>query len=953
MAADYAISTMKVTVLAVLFFLCIALGTAVVTMQFHVNQERIVLQSIKKKRPQQQQQQQDGKLKATTTTTASTTIQSIDPTSDIFSFQSTPIPPPPPDGYDIKTIGEAYWKQAASFLQDWDSILLNSNQESSHPHHQDLLIPTLENYKQVPYYPHLALERAAEYGHPLAQYYMANAHASGIWPFDNIDSTTTTSTTTTAVTKLQVMEEWSNQEHPQVAKSFVLWHMSAMAGNIEAAMALAHRLDETSHKEQQHCNVQALAYYEAAAHGIMDQLEASTHSRAKALPQMDRHVLTQVHMHGRTSSQLDWNNKPDESKEAIQFYHLKATTTPWNYKEEEDDDNDTDDKPTTIDVHAASTLGHLYHYGVRGVPQNLTMALQYYEIAGNNGHWEAAGQAGTFHLWGMGTRPNAKKAYKYFQLGASNSFATCFRKRELAILQKKGKSMEQGEVHECDHRALNGLGLVHLLGIPDEIEIDYTMAQKFLLLAKESGDTDAHYNLAMMFLGWKTQFQNYPSEDDNDLPEDGMSSNPFEFPKEHEKNAFALHHSARTPERQFRGPSQNNIKEAIKLLGIAANRHHVQARHRLAMIYSEGIRVQTGALDAYTVVGKDCTKAKSHYQWIIDNASLERSKRLRLAYKDYMAGNLEASLRNYLAAAEGGSDVGQVNSAFLLEQGVCLGLNPAECAKASVRLWKAAADRGNAEACLRVGDFYYYGRLRGTTRSLGPFGWMQYVLYPEKYILPLVEQWRESLIDSWQHFQESGEWNFASTDKSAEDGKRQCTADDCPEAAEHEQELTDADLSMAAHYYTVAVDKHLSARANFNLGFMHEWGIGLKQDFPLAKRYYDLAASGVQAAEANIAVQIALMAMSQHEYMIKIHNAWNAWWFGGASKEEGSGKQNTPAVPKRPVGQPVPGRANGTPRKKIDVILSHVFDHSTLIICGLIFALLQVVEMRARRVQRR
>ena len=44
----------------------------------------------------------------------------------------------------------------------------------------------------------------------------------------------------------------------------------------------------------------------------------------------------------------------------------------------------------------------------------------------------------------------------------------------------------------------------------------------------------------------------------------------------------------------------------------------------------------------------------------------------------------------------------------------------------------------------------------------------------------------------------------------------------------------DADLSMAAHYYTIAVDKHVSARANFNLGYMHEWGIGLKQDFPLA-----------------------------------------------------------------------------------------------------------------------
>jgi TPR repeat protein len=934
------ISTFKVTVLVVLFFLCLALGTAVLTMKFHVNQERIILKKLKRKLPKSSSQ--------TDTPPPPATVQSTDPQRDIFSLQSQPQSVPPPHGYDTKTIGEAYWKQAASFLQDWDAILISSEngKESSHPHHyekRDPLVPSMEDYyHQNNHYPHLALERAAEQGHPLAQYYLANAHASGIWPFYEEENSSATST------KLQVMEEWSQQEHPQVVKSFLLWHMAAVAGNIEAAMALAHRLDFKDNKDMASNSAtctRALPYYEAAAHGIIDQLEASPHSRAKVLSPMDRHVLAQVHMHGGTSSQLDWNNKPDESKEAIQFYHLKATTTPWNYNSKEED------RPTTIDVHAASTLGHLYHYGVRGVPQNLTLALQYYEIAANNGQWEAAGHAGTFYLWGMGTARNAEKALKYFKLGAPGSFAVCYRKRELAVLQKKGKSSEEGEVNECDYRALNGLGLIYLLGVPRVLEIDYTMAEKFLALAKESGDTDAHYNLAMMWLGWKTQFQNYPSEED-DLPENGTSSNPFEFPKEDEKTAFALHHSGRIPEKQFRGPSQSNIKEAIKLLGVAATRGHVQARHRLAMIYSEGIRVQTGALDTYTVVAKECAKAKSHFQWIIDNASVERSKRLRLAYKEYMAGNLETSLRNYLAAAEGGSNVGQVNSAFLLEQGVCLGLSPAECAKASVRLWKAAADRGNAEACLRVGDFYYYGRLRGTTRSLGPFGWMQYVLYPEKSVLPLLEQWRQRLMISWEQYQESGEWKAALTVEAADDGTMQCTADECPEDPEHEQELMDADLSMAAHYYTVAVDKHLSARANFNLGFMHEWGIGLKQDFPLAKRHYDLAAS-VHAAEANLAVQIALMAMSQHEYIVKMHNAWNAWWSGSDSKEEEVGKEDIPAVPKKPVGKPVSGRANPTSKKKMDVILSHVFDHSTLMICGLVFALLQVIEMRARRMQRR
>ncbi len=34
-------------------------------------------------------------------------------------------------------------------------------------------------------------------------------------------------------------------------------------------------------------------------------------------------------------------------------------------------------------------------------------------------------------------------------------------------------------------------------------------------------------------------------------------------------------------------------------------------------------------------------------------------------------------------------------------------------------------------------------------------------------------------------------------------------------------------MAIAAQYYRKAAEEHNSARANFNLGFMHEWGLGL------------------------------------------------------------------------------------------------------------------------------
>jgi SEL1 protein len=78
------------------------------------------------------------------------------------------------------------------------------------------------------------------------------------------------------------------------------------------------------------------------------------------------------------------------------------------------------------------------------------------------------------------------------------------------------------------------------------------------------------------------------------------------------------------------------------------------------------------------------------------------------------------------------------------------------------------------------------------------------------------------------------------------------------------------DLATAAQYYRLAVDGNANPRAYFNLGFMYQWGLGLKQDFPLAKRQYDLAiAAGGVRKEADIPVTLALMILSMHERCIK------------------------------------------------------------------------------------
>ncbi len=48
----------------------------------------------------------------------------------------------------------------------------------------------------------------------------------------------------------------------------------------------------------------------------------------------------------------------------------------------------------------------------------------------------------------------------------------------------------------------------------------------------------------------------------------------------------------------------------------------------------------------------------------------------------------------------------------------------------------------------------------------------------------------------------------------------------------------------------------VGVQAMFNLGYMHEQGLGMKQDMHLAKRFYDMAAEA--SADAKVPVTLAL-----------------------------------------------------------------------------------------------
>ncbi|KFH45503.1 hypothetical protein ACRE_036940 [Hapsidospora chrysogenum ATCC 11550] len=77
---------------------------------------------------------------------------------------------------------------------------------------------------------------------------------------------------------------------------------------------------------------------------------------------------------------------------------------------------------------------------------------------------------------------------------------------------------------------------------------------------------------------------------------------------------------------------------------------------------------------------------------------------------------------------------------------------------------------------------------------------------------------------------------------------------------------TERDIQKAVQCYLAASDHSQSAQALFNLGWMHENGVGLDQDFHLAKRYYDHAL--MVNKEAYLPVTLSLL-------KLRVRSAWN------------------------------------------------------------------------------
>jgi len=318
------------------------------------------------------------------------------------------------------------------------------------------------------------LQKASEYGNHHAQNMIANSLASGILPINNDPAIRQYLNITLDIPSDFASLVSDSKNGNQLSKAIILWHMSAMEGNVESLLALGYRhyisatsknssMDDIlvhdadlnandfekhnirkissndanfapgknkktrskhSARESDHYGVlgtceSALAYYEEAANNIIDEMESGP-LRAKVIPAQDTHILPEIRQHG-SSSALSQNNKPDELDEALKFLETRAM------------------RKQDPDAHAAYKLATFYHYGLQGVKQDMKLALKYYEVCASMNSWECAGQAGKFYLWGIGMEDedrDFKKALKYFKIGMPGGISKC---EERLISKRRSK----------------------------------------------------------------------------------------------------------------------------------------------------------------------------------------------------------------------------------------------------------------------------------------------------------------------------------------------------------------------------------------------------------------------------------------------------------------------------------------------------------------------------------
>jgi len=286
--------------------------------------------------------------------------------------------------------------------------------------------------------------------------------------------------------------------------------------------------------------------------------------------------------------------------------------------------------------------------------------IQYYEHSARKGSVDAQLTLGHLSYHGArGVPADVTRAFQFYAKAAAAGEPAAY--SHLGHMYGQGIGVEQDNATAIEYfrkgaakghaPSQNGLGYMYMHGYG--VKQSHTKALGFFKQAAEKGNAEAHFNLGAMYIA-------------------GMG-----VKKGYDK---ALHHFT-----------------------LSAHQGHTLALYNLGQMHLNGL----GAPRSCSVAVQFLKAVAERGPW---------GTQLSDAHEAIEKGDKELPLQLYSTLAEGGYEVAQSNLAFLLDQHFMsspntslLGIERDHLAEQALVMYSRAAQQGNVQAELKLGDYYYYG----------------------------------------------------------------------------------------------------------------------------------------------------------------------------------------------------------------------------------------------------
>ncbi|XP_029674131.1 protein sel-1 homolog 1 [Formica exsecta] len=446
-------------------------------------------------------------------------------------------------------------------------------------------------------------------------------------------------------------------------------------------------------------------------------------------------------------------------------------------------------------------MGFLYATGIGGVNASQGKALLHYTVAALGGDTRAQMVMGYRHWAGVTTPASCERALDFYRKVA---------KKVAEEVSLSGGPVVQ-RVRLLDEHENPG----YSSGIFDQDLIEY-----YQLLAKK-GDTQAQVGLGQLHY------------------QGGRG-----VPLDHERAVQYFQHAADAGNpvaMAFLGKiylegseivKQNN-ETAYKYFKKAADLGNPVGQSGLGLMYLYGMGVERNTAKALQYFGQAAEQGWVDGQLQLGNMYFSGTG----VRRDYKLANKYFSLA---------SQSGHVLAYYNLAQMHATGTGMMRSCPTAVELMKNVAERGKwSDQLMMAHNDYRDGRINEAFLNYALFSEMGYEVAQSNAAFILDRE--EGLVRALALWARAAAQGYSAAQVKLGD-------------AHYYGRGTKIDYEAAAGHYRSASEQQHNAQAMFNLGYMHERGLGLAKDRHLAKRCYDLAADA--SPDARIPVALALIKLS-------------------------------------------------------------------------------------------